>query len=241
MEKRKSHYKNFLIITILSLFLIAFSMQFIVAAETVGGEILETISVGSLEFGNFGKMLESFSEGTGFARFLFFMLVTLIVFGIVSFLPFMGERKPVLSFGISVIIGILSTFYLKDTEVYSILMSYGALGITLTVLIPFIIILLMSSKLYEQGYSFFSKVVWIIFGVVLIFRWLSAPTSEIGVFGTWVYPISAIAVLIMFIWDRQIYKLFLSQKMVDKIDSLERQLKAQSAKRKAEAEDVENA
>ncbi len=232
MEKRSN---KIFVITILSLFLIAFSMQFVVA-ENVGDQLVKAVTPGDLDTGAIGDALSSFTESDGFAKFLIFILVTLIIYGISD--SFM-EGKSVLRFGVSLIIGILSTFYLANTEVRSILLSYGALGITLSLIIPFVIIVIMGRKLYIDGkISFASKVLWLGFGIILIMRWWTAPTNEIGAFGIIIYPVIALATLIMLIWDRRLYAFFMKEETAGKIEKFRDKARRARVARDELAKDV---
>ena len=232
MEKRSN---KIFVITILSLFLIAFSMQFVVA-ENVGDQLVKAVTPGDLDTGAIGDALSSFTESDGFAKFLIFILVTLIIYGISD--SFM-EGKSVLRFGVSLIIGILSTFYLANTEVRSILLSYGALGITLSLIIPFVIIVIMGRKLSTEGkVPFASKVLWLGFGIILIMRWWTAPTNEIDAFGIIIYPVIALATLIMLIWDRRLYAFFMKEETAGKIEKFRDKARRARAAREELAKDV---
>ena len=232
MEKRSN---KIFVITILSLFLIAFSMQFVVA-ENVGDQLVKAVTPGDLDTGVIGDALSIFTESDGFAKFLIFILVTLIIYGISD--SFM-EGKSVLRFGVSLIIGILSTFYLVNTEVRSILLSYGALGITLSLIIPFVIIVIMGRKLSTEGkVPFASKVLWLGFGIILIMRWWTAPTNEIGAFGIIIYPVIALATLIMLIWDRRLYAFFMKEETAAELEKFRDKARRARVARDELAKDV---
>ena len=232
MEKRSN---KIFVITILSLFLIAFSMQFVVA-ENVGDQLVKAVTPGDLDTGAIGDALSSFTESDGFAKFLIFILVTLIIYGISD--SFM-EGKSVLRFGVSLIIGILSTFYLANTEVRSILLSYGALGITLSLIIPFVIIVIIGRKLSTEGKApFASKVLWLGFGIILIMRWWTAPTNEIDAFGIIIYPVIALATLIMLIWDRRLYAFFMKEETAAELEKFRDKARRARAAREELAKDV---
>lgn len=238
MEKKSVKISGFFVLSIL---IINLFVGF-VSADSFADKIAQGVSSAG------GFPAGDFFEGTGFAKFLLFLLVALIVFGISEMLPFIGkENKTWVSIGISIVVGILATFYLKDTEIYSILLSYGALGITLTVLVPFLLIFFMSIKLREDGYGFFSKVIWLIFGVVLVFRWVFADSGacvagkiceSMGSFGNWVYPITIGGVLIMFLWGDKMVESILKGKVDDSIDKMKRHRKMRQALTKEEEKEA---
>ncbi len=145
---------------------------------------------------------EFFKAGGGFQKFLIFALVSLIIYSISSFLPFL-ENNPWINAGVAVIVGILSAFWLSSEEIATALLSYRALGIILTGIIPFFAIAVISKKSFDKGHPFMGKVLWIGFFVVTLIRWLSA--TDIGAFGKIVYPIVLIVTLIMFFVQNWIY------------------------------------
>lgn len=152
--------------------------------------------------GSFLSNLLNFSS-LGFAKILIFFLVTLIVFGVAEFIPFMSGSLR-LRWAISIVIALLATLYLNSSDVYTILISYSALGITLTAIIPFIIISIIAKKEHEQGRAFTSKILWLAFIVVLIMK-VIASWSKIGSPEQWIYIIVLVLALIMFIWEKRLY------------------------------------
>jgi len=234
MKEERKKLLNYLLLTTLIISAFVLSVQVVSAADTVIGDLFSNLRL------NIDFIPTNFTEAPGFAQFLFFLLITLIVFGISEAIPFLGRGpgKTWIAFSVSIIVGILSALYLDNTQVYSILLSYNALGITLSAILPAIIILALSIQLYKQGYFFFSKIVWLVFGIILFFRWAFASPDQIGSFGRWVYPIVFLGVLVLFFFDRKLYKLILSQEMNSKIDALEQHLEGQRQKREAEYESV---
>ncbi len=198
------------------IFLLVVSFIFI-SINLVSAESIFQNLVGSSDF-NFPAI--SFGDSIWFSKLLLFFLVALIIFGISDALPFLGKppKKDFIAIGLAIVVGILSVFYLDNTQVYSILLSYNVLGVTLSVIVPFVIIMALSYKLYRGGYAAFSGIVWIVFGVVLVVRWLSADVSEIGAFGAWAYPITLILVLIFLFFQRRIYARFVRSDQAAKID-----------------------
>lgn len=151
-----------------------------------------------------GHFWDTWFNGTQFAQFLLFVLVTLIVFAVMEFVPFVEDRGWI-GFGISVVIGILSTAYMKSEEVYSILLSYSAFGIAITSIIPFLLIAVISKKLHEKGHTMFSKVIWIVMGVAITMKYLTADFSQIGAFGAFAYPLTILAIIVMVLFENWIY------------------------------------
>lgn len=185
-----------IVIMLFSMFLL--SVQ-IISAETVGERLLSGFKIGSIDLSNL-----NLPSTLNFTKFLLFALVTLIIYSISGSLPFVGEKRW-LAFSISLIIGFLSIFYLLPKQVYTILMSYKALGIALTSIIPFIVIAVVAKRLHDEGHAWISKVLWIGFGVVLGVIWFTSNYEDIGQFGMWAYGLTAILTLLMILFEKWIY------------------------------------
>jgi hypothetical protein len=204
MEKRRVYCLLFV-----SLLVLGISLSFV-----SGMSIIESIfgsGDGSTDF------IKSLQESSFFSRLLLFSLVALIVYAVVSVVPFAGNNGWV-SGAVAVVVGILATLYLDETEIATILLSYGALGITLTALVPFFIIIVLSKGLSDKGYAIWSKIIWVVFGVVTLVRWASVELEEIGTFGTIVYPAVLIGVLVMIAIEKKIWKLARKSKVDDTKD-----------------------
>ncbi|MEM4326338.1 MAG: hypothetical protein QXU40_03485 [Candidatus Pacearchaeota archaeon] len=228
--KRVSFLISFVFIT-----LVILSQSFIssAASDSLGGDN-NLPSPFQLFHGFFSSIPQISSDFL--PKFLFFLLVFLIVFSISNFVPLIGEDKTV-SLLISLIVGILSTRYLLTEDINTILLSYNALGITLTVLLPMLLLLVLSVSLFERGYAFFSKVLWIVFGVVLFFRWLSLRGTpepgeiggKVGAFGEWIFLISIILTLILFIFYKQIVRFYIKTRREGELEEFEDTVKRATA------------
>ena len=139
-------------------------------------------------------------------QFLFFLLVTLILYAITEFIPFLENANPWIRFGVAAIIGILSTFYLAPEEVYTALMGYQSLGIVLTTLVPVIVLLVVTMQwnIRHADYAFFSQILWIAFLAAYMIKyathlwsWFTTGNTEIGLFGLLFVLITGIVSLIM--------------------------------------------
>ncbi|MEK6928726.1 MAG: hypothetical protein AABW65_02090 [Nanoarchaeota archaeon] len=144
-------------------------------------------------------------------KFLLFFLIALIIYAISDKIPFL-EEKSWLSGLISIVIAILATLYLKVEEINTILVSYNALGIAITIIIPFIIIAVISKGLHEKQHHLPAKLLWILFIVALILKYITASDS-IGAFGQWFSLIAGILALIMLFLEKKIYVFLLIQQI----------------------------
>lgn len=111
--------------------------------------------------------LFGFTSSEGFAAVLLGILVVMMVYSLISFVPFFGESQGI-KWAASIIIGILAFFYIKVDTIVALLGTYESLGIVLSVAIPFLIVLGFSIRLetnkntknYVFSYILSNLVVW---------------------------------------------------------------------------------
>ena len=171
----------------------------LVSAETVLDTIKSWFANSSLDL----SFLQNLQD-TVTAQVLMFILVALIIYSIAEFIPFL-ERKDWVAVLISVIVAALATLYLKSEEIYTILLSYSALGIALTLIVPFILIFVLAKKLHEKGYGLAGRLLWAIFLVAILMKYLTADLDEIGNFGTLFFILIALISLIMLLFQSKIF------------------------------------
>ena len=112
-----------------------------------------------------------------FIKFMVLFLIVLLVYSALSFAGFPtkkdGTGSPVLQFIIALIVGIIATFPLTNQELVTMLTSYKALGIALTVFFPILILgfftLVVASKANPMG-IFLQKIIWVIYSVYLFIK-----------------------------------------------------------------------
>jgi hypothetical protein len=147
-----------------------------------------------------------------FQKILMFFLVVLILYSVFSYIPFLGDKK-FITFLVSVVVGILSVWFLNTEEVRTAVFSYSALGTALTLVLPFFAILIISKKFHDSGYELMSKFLWIAFLVVLVVRWITS--ENLTLFFHLVFSGILVCVLIMFFFDRAIHR-FMKKREVAK-------------------------
>jgi len=168
----------------------------------------------------FINSLRGGTAGTGFAQILLFILMLLLVYSVINFVPIIKNQNYWIKFGISAIVGWLSIMYLVPAEIYSILLSYQTLGIVLTTFLPFVIMLTFTIEWNQETpeYTWISSILWIAFVVVLslkygigVYRWFTTGQEGIGAFGAAAYLITFVASLI-FAWKGNIISLWIFKK-----------------------------
>ena len=113
------------------------------------------------------------------AKYLFWLMLTGLIWGALSFAKF--PPSGVFQALIAIPVSFLATAYITPTEVFTILTSYTALGITLTFILPFIILLFVSAMLLSNDKIRQMSVpkimmevfLWLFYFVVLIYKMIA--------------------------------------------------------------------
>jgi len=140
-----------------------------------------TVDVGkgvSTIAGTFSSFFDSTSwENGGYtanvAKIFFFFIIAIVVYLVIG--GIFGDKSQWLMFILSLLISFLATAYLTPAEVYSVLNSYSALGLTITTLIPLAVIMGLSYRAAtaESGQTqliMLQAFAWILFAVYSIYR-----------------------------------------------------------------------
>ncbi|MGV8142746.1 MAG: hypothetical protein ACP5NS_03875 [Candidatus Pacearchaeota archaeon] len=194
-------------------------LSFVVTAQTSqpsGESILDKVLSGSsAASSSLGSQIDKINQ-EGFQRFLLLLIVILVVYSVFGFLPFFSNKKLV-TFIASVAVGILSVWYLSPDEITASVFSYGALGITLSVLLPFFALFVISKRSADSGYTFLSRFLWVAFVIVLAMRYLTA--ENLGTFATILFPLLIIASLLMVVLERYIFRSLAKSSLKDSVAS----------------------
>ncbi len=193
------------------------------------------------------------------ARWAYFILLAILIWAILDYAPFFStdSGRKVNPF-VALIVSYLAMAYLTPAEVYTALISYGALGIVLGGALPFVILAFFSIKISKDGGlagRLLSKFMWFAFIIFLIVRLISVGTGNMGIAGSadsayaWAYLI-LIGLALVWIWkvERWVVKLLLNEDMLvyaveeidDKIVELENKLKNYIGKGSLTAKQEEN-
>jgi len=121
------------------------------------------------------------------AKYIFIVLFGLFIFAVLRLVPFLGDNMTVRIISSS-LIAFLAGAYLTPKEVYIVVSSYSALGAVIGVLIPFMIMVAITTELptKENFYKnkIFGYVLWGLFSVFAIWKAIS---------GLWLYTEGASA------------------------------------------------
>ena len=144
----------------------------------VGG-ISPTIGAGTSFISDLFTQWSAGQLDINIAKYLFWLMLTGLIWGALSFAKF--PPSGVFQALIAIPVGFLSTAYITPTEVFTILTSYTALGITLTFILPFIILLFVSAMLLSNDKIrqmsipkiMMEVFLWVFYLVVLVYKMIA--------------------------------------------------------------------
>jgi len=156
------------LVLLASVFLINF-----VSAQSLGSKIFDPVK----------DMFATWNEGNlsvNIAKYVFWAIITLLVFTLLEFIPpfsnSTNKAMPWIRFILGVLIAFLSMAYLTPSDIYTALASYGAMGIVLSAVVPFIIIMFFTmqlSKAEDDSGHMIGNIVWVAFIVFLVYKVIS--------------------------------------------------------------------
>jgi len=195
---------------ILSIFIFLLSLSLVSAVDPVSGvgDLLNEAKRLVVIFINFAtdilfnvNQIEDFL----FAKILVSLLIFMIVYTVL-------KRNNILTHDnkIHIVIALAVTFlavrFIPDSEfMNAILLPYGVLGISLTVLLPFIIYFFFVHQ--SNIGPFGRRVAWVLFGIIFLVIW-AMRRAELSDIGEYIYWAGIGFVLISLIFDKSIHRYF---------------------------------
>ena len=177
--------KKFLGLFLLSVLMVSFLGGVVIADTEVvfddKGEITSfkttTSEVVSTLAGSFSSLFGKWKEGAlgpNVAKIFFFIMISLLI--MLIFGGLFGKKNWIVII-LSFIIGFLATAYMTPKDVFSLLNSYTALGLTLTTLVPIMILLGLTyrSATVSEGkvqLIMLQYFAWILFAVYSTYRFI---------------------------------------------------------------------
>lgn len=177
-KKTNSKDRRLLAMTIASFFVFAFLVGFINVGET------NIVVTGKQTF--ISDMFTTWTEGNldlNIAKYLLWIMLTILLFSIFTSVGFPSNFFA--RWLISIPVGFLSIAYITPSEIFSIVSTYSALGITLSVILPFFIVLFFSASLMSvrkirdltTGRILAEVGIWILFTAFLIYKLIAGMFS----------------------------------------------------------------
>ncbi len=172
-------------------------------------------------------MFAKWGEGSldvNIAKYLLFIIVTLLIFSILNITGF-PESIFVQSVG-AILVSFLAVSYITPNEIFTILTTYTAMGITLSMVIPFGIMVLASAAILSPirkkgkkirlnvsgltpGKIIMVSILWLLFTAVLIYKFIigygADKVQPSGGLGIVMIVVTALSILIT-IFNKQFRK-----------------------------------
>lgn len=137
-----------------------------------------------------------------FVKILFFIIVLSIVWIALSRIAIFSEY-PWALWLVSISIAILGMKFIVSPEWLStILLPYGTLAIAISAGAPFVAYFIIVEWAITS--RTLRRIAWLFFGVIFVFLWLTR--DDLGT-SSWIYPITALACLVMIMFDGTIQRI----------------------------------
>ncbi len=198
-KKHNSKNQKFLAVAVIAVFLI-----FAIALAFVNVSVNESSVTGAvvtgLGGGNFGNFLQKWMDGSmdpTIIKYMFFIILTVLIYSIFSSASW--PTKAGARWLIAIPVAFVAIAFLTPAQLYAALTTYGALALTLIVVLPFAIIVLFSSQILQGKLSvpkiLFQLIIWYFYLAFLIYLLISAFFRKGMVFDLGVIIIIGVGVL----------------------------------------------
>lgn len=182
--KRSADTRKILVLCLFSIILLSF-VAGVVSAQVADStdSMKDPISKATSYISDmFTKWTGGYTD-VNIAKYSFIVLIMLLIYAILNagVIPFVGHANWYIKLPISVLIGFLAGAYITPSEVYMLLTSYGALGIILGGIIPFIIVSFFTIELGKEdamGGKAISILVWIAFIIFIGIKAITGMAEE---------------------------------------------------------------
>ena len=174
------------------------------------------------------------------AKYLFFILLTVLVWSVVDTSGFVDNY--IIKWVISLIIGFLGTAYLTPTDIWVLLASYEALGLTLLFILPSLILVFFTYRVAFVGGAagvIAQHIIWFVYFIFLCWKFVTgitsgkiSPNNSI----TWVFVGILLLAGFVAIFNKLFIKWFTKEVLEAQSEAAGKVLKRAVALRKMEAE-----
>ncbi|MDP2628628.1 MAG: hypothetical protein Q8P15_01890 [Nanoarchaeota archaeon] len=173
VSNKISYDKKFVALAIAAFFVFAIALNYANVPQN------STAVTGHATSSFVSDFFTSWSEGSldlNVAKYLFWIIITFIIFSALNIAKIPSQTA--LQWLIAIPISFLATAYLAPSEVFAVLTTYSALGLTLAVIVPFIVMILISAMLLSNtkvqqmtvGKIMFEVMLWLFFAGFLIYK-----------------------------------------------------------------------
>lgn len=201
-------------------------------AERLGGEARST---GEVVF-TFFKSLVAYDEnstGRDWIITIFFSIILgMIVF--TSLGAFFGDGNKLLVLGVSVVATVIAMMTIDSEYLVALQASYGAMGLTILAVIPFVIILAFTIKVRSRAIA---RGTWAVFAIYYLWSYgaiLINPVINNVTVSRWPYFIAVIVGIAMFFFIGKLRIIFSEEELKADVEHAVEEVKRSTAALKAE-------
>lgn len=217
---------------IVFIFLIAFFIVILMSNIVIAGvpddiaQVTTKFIEGVKDFGSpvFKAILGTSSTGNEFVvQILAFILATLIVYGILDSVNIFGGRSG-LNFAVGAIVSLIGIRFLPEGILQAMAIPSSALVAAIVLIVPFIIAFYIIEVKMTQ-YPLARKVLWVAYGVLIIFLWFTNWDNPKLSGYNWIYFLILVGCILVFSLDGTIQKWWSKAKRdrtIDNIGNVER-------------------
>ncbi|MEK6850660.1 MAG: hypothetical protein AABX85_03745 [Nanoarchaeota archaeon] len=133
-------------------------------------------------------------------KILAFILVTMVIYGTVSVANIFGD-KGWINFVIGLVVALIGIRFLPDNFLSSMAIPSSALVATIVLLLPLVVLIMIGSKIKNP---IVRKVLYVTYAVAVILLWFYNYANENlrgSTIGLWMYPLTALACILLLIFD----------------------------------------
>lgn len=216
MIMKKEINKKVFVLTLVLLSLIAINFVHVNAQETDSAPPVNVIKIAGTFTDLFNGASWLTSTSANVAKIFFFLMIAIVVYLVIG--NIFGKSNQILMFVLSLIISFLATAYITPDEVYSILNSYSALGLTITSMIPLAVLMGLTyraatAKEGQAQLIMLQWFAWILFGLYSIYRfvydWFWAKEGSGFVNG--IILITTIIAVLVAVFNKQLIRMLVHQ------------------------------
>jgi Flp pilus assembly pilin Flp len=146
---------------------------------------------------------------------LFGVLVFLIVFAVASNLPFLKSGKEWVKVGVAIVVALLAGVFMPKEIYLPLVNQYSALGITISFVLPFILIFYFIKEAMPRN-LLLQRLVWIIYTIFLILSYIGN-YQDLGKTANWIYIGMCIASGVMILWGGKILEKLWAEELQEAI------------------------
>ena len=212
--------KRLLVFGMLGLFMISMMGGVLADSHTITGED----AVGLV--GSFIKFFkDSLGAESGISEFLFFILLAMIIYTAIA--SFFEGTNNFIKWGITLSISTLAVIGIPDGYLDSLLVSYGAMGLTILTIIPLFVILVFSIKVKSL---LFARATWAFYAIYYVALTINGLWKTGG--SEAIYWMAAAIGAAMFYFVPYLRHIFEKGKLEEQMETAEKAIKKHSTAQK---------